>query len=137
MRAGPPITLTVPVQTYAGVAVRMEPVGTDGDIRVVVELHHREPGLCLTLMVADAPEDVAADWEAWGEALNLPLLVIGADGRVEAPEGRASPLATARPKPRRRHSFFKGRRSRFLRRRKPGHFDQIEHLAGREIIARN
>lgn len=137
MRAGPPITFTIPVRSYSGVAVRMEPVGTDGEIRVTLELLHQEEGFCLPLLSSDNPEDVALDWQAWGHALNLPLLIVGADGRIDAPLEETGPLKVARAKPRRRHSFFKGRRSRFLRRRKPGAIGRTELLAGREIIARN
>ena len=89
------------------------------------------------LIVADEPEDVAADWQAWGRALNLPLLVVAEDGTVRAP---------ARP-PRR-----PGRRRRqappppFLLRRPPPALPDPPQarphgrsgaLAGREIIARD
>jgi hypothetical protein len=137
MRAGPPVTFSIPVRSYSGVAVHMQPVGHDGTIRVTVELLHREAAFCLPLLSADTPEDVASDWQAWGRALNLPLLIVGEDGTIDAPIERIGSLAVARAKPRRRHSFFKGRRSRFLRRRKPGVCASSERLSGREIIARN
>ncbi|HZP19525.1 MAG TPA: DUF6101 family protein [Bauldia sp.] len=137
MRSGPALTFTVPVNTFSGVAVRMEPVGTNGDLRVILELRHPEPGLSLRILTASEPADVAADWEAWGKALNLPLLIVTPDGAVETAEDTGEGLRTGRPKPRRRYAFFKGRRSRFLRRRKPGFFREIERISGREIIARN
>ena len=110
--------------------------------------HRRDPGassncstsdtwLTLPLVVADDPEDVAADWQAWGHALNLPLLVVGQDGSVSGPLAQIGGLVTTIAKPRRRHSFFAGRRPRFLTRRKTGHGRSTEQLAGREIIARN
>lgn len=135
--AGPPLTLTVPLKSYRGIAVRMEPADMAGHVRVFVELLHVDPALTLPLIVGDEPEDVAADWQAWGHALNLPLLVIGQDGSVSAPLGELGGIVASRPRPRRRHSFFAGRRPRFLTRRKPGHAHRTEHLAGREIIARN
>jgi len=135
MRAGPPVTFAVPVKNYAGVAVRMEAVGDAGDLRVIVELLHRDPGLSLPLVVADEPEGVAADWQAWAEVLDLPLLVVADDGRVNTPRMRIGALTIKRPKPRRRHSFFAGRRPRFLTRRKIGRWSIVEHLEGREIIA--
>ena len=107
-------------------------------MRAFVELLHRDPALTLPLVVADEPEDIAADWQAWGRALNLPLLVIGQDGSVSAaarPDRRRRRLR--RPKPRRRHSFFAGRRPRFLTRRKTGRGRPTERFEGREIIARN
>jgi Family of unknown function (DUF6101) len=137
MRSGPPITFAVPVSTYDGVAVRMEAIGTEGELRVTVELLHRDPGLSLPLIVASEPEDVAEDWQAWGRALNLPLLLVGENGRVDTPIKKLGALTIGRARVRRRHSLFKGRRPRFLRRRKTGWFPTIERLTFREIIARN
>jgi len=131
----PAVTVSVPVKSYAGVAVRMAATDAAGGLEVVVELLHSDPQLTLPLIVADEPEDIAADWQAWGQALNLPLLVIEQDGTVKAPLERIGGLVLGAPKPRRRHSFFAGRRPRFLARRKPGRFSVIEVLAGREIIA--
>lgn len=135
--AGPPFTQTVPLTSYRGVAVRMEAAGAGGHVRVFVELLHADPALTLPLIVGDEPEDVAADWQAWGRALNLPLLVIGQDGSVSAPLGPVGGIVMSRPRPRRRHSFFAGRRPRFLSRRKTGHAQETERLSFREIIARN
>ncbi len=133
-RAGPP--LTVPLTSYRGVAVRMEPAGVAGEVRVFVELLHKDPSLTLPLIAGDTPEDVAADWQAWGRALKLPLLVIGQDGSVSAPLDDLVGIMAGPPKPRRRYSFFAGRRPRFLTRRKTGHSRPTETLTGREIIAR-
>jgi hypothetical protein len=135
--AAPPLTLTVPLESYRGVAVRMEPAGTGGQVRVFVELLHQDPALTLLLIVGEEPEDVAADWQAWGRALNLPLLVVGQDGSVSAPLGDLGGVIAGPPRPRRRYSFFAGRRPRFLTRRKTGHSQATERLSGREIIARN
>jgi hypothetical protein len=131
----PAVTVSIPVKSYAGVAVRMAATDAAGGIEVVVELLHRDPQLTLPLIVAGEPEDVAADWQAWGRALNLPLLVVEQDGTVRAPLDRVGALVVGEAKPRRRHSFFAGRRPRFLARRKPGRPGVPEVLAGREIIA--
>ncbi len=135
--AGPPFTLTVPLSSYRGVSVRMEATATTGNVRVFVELLHKDPALTLLLTVGDEPEDVAADWQAWGRTLKLPLLVIGQDGSVSEPLGDLGGVITGPPRPRRRYSFFAGRRPRFLTRRKTGHSHPTEQLSGREIIARN
>ena len=135
--AGPTVTQTIPLTSYRGVAVRMEPAGADGHVQIFVELLHTDPALTLPLILGEMPEDVAADWQAWGRALNLPLLVIGQDGSVSAPLGDFGGIVTSRPRPRRRHSFFAGRRPRFLTRRKTGHARPTEQLSFREIIARN
>jgi hypothetical protein len=137
MRAGGAATFAVPVSAYAGVSVRVVPAGEDGDIRVFVELMHRDPALTLPLVVADEPEDAAADWLAWGKALNLPLLVVEQDGTVRSPVERMGGLVVSKPGPRRNRSLFRGRRSRAIRHRRPGRRDGLEQLAGREIIARD
>ena len=129
------MTIRMPISAFDGVAVRMTPVGTDGDIEVAVELMHSDPGLSLPLMIADDPADVAADWQAWGDALQLPLLLAGADGTIVEAGGQDEKPASIRPKPRRRHSFFADRRPRFLTRRKTGRSGPLERVNGREIIA--
>lgn len=134
---GAPLTYRMPLKTFDGVAVRMIPIGHAGDIEVIVELMHRDPALSLPLMIADDPADVAADWQAWGRTLGLPLLVVGQDGTITTPVDHIGAVTLQMPKPRRRHSFFANRRPRFLTRRKPGHAGTAEILVGREITARD
>ena len=136
MDDGPARTMAVPLAAYRGVAVRMDAIGDNGDVRAFVELLHAESALTLLLASSDTPEDLAGDWQAWGRTLDLPLLVVGQDGSVSAPLlNRGATMAP--PKPRRRHSYFAKRRPRFLTRRKTGRPDLMERLTGREIIARN
>jgi hypothetical protein len=118
------------------VAVRMEAIGNNGDVRAFVELLHAESALTLLLASSDTPEDLAGDWQAWGRTLDLPLLVVGQDGSVSVPLLNRG-VTIAPPKPRRRHSYFAKRRPRFLTRRKTGRPELMERLSGREIIARN
>ena len=129
-------TLTVPLAAYRGVAVRMEAIGDNGDVRAFVELLHADPTLTLQLAMTDDPEEIAGDWQAWGRTLNLPLLIVGQDGSVGAPLAQTG-IRMARPKPRRRHSYFAKRRPRFLTRRKTGRPELMQTLTGREIIARD
>jgi len=127
-------TLDVPVSAYRGVAVRMSAEGDQGNLRVVLELMHGDPTLSLALAVAGEPEDVAADWVAWGRALALPLLFVEQDGTVSTPGGGVAGVGLT---PRRGGVPFRGRRSRFARRRKTGASGVAERLDGREIIARD
>jgi hypothetical protein len=133
---GPTMEVAVPLAAYRGVAVRMVSTGDNGEVRAFVELLHADRTLTLTLAESDTPENLAADWQAWGRALNLPLLVVGQDGSVGEPLERFG-LEAARPKPRRYHSYFAKRRPRFLTRRKTGVSGNAERISGREIIARN
>ena len=128
-------TLAVPLSAYAGVAVRLEPAD-GGGLRAIVELLHDDPALTVRLVVADEPETVEADWQAWGRALNLPLIVVAPDGTVTASAEASGGLRIAPATPRRGHAFFGARRPRFLVRRKPGRRELMVKIAGREIIAR-
>jgi len=131
---GAPLTVCLPVSAFEGVAVRMTPLGDNGDIEVVIELRHRDPALCLPLVVADDPAEVADAWRTWGEALGLPLLLVHPDGSAATVENATAPRPSY---PRRRHSFFADRRPRFLTRRKRGRTVDFARLTAREIIARD
>ena len=130
-------TLDVPVSAYRGVAVRMFTEGED-NLRVVIELMHRDPALSLPLVVAGEPEEAAADWIAWGQALNLPLLVVEQDGTVSSPADRRRRCRRAASRARggaarlsaaaARASHGGGRSARY---------SAVERLEGREIIARD
>ena len=128
-------TLDLPVKAYRGVAVRMFAEGEEGNLRVVVELLHRDPALCLPLLVADEPAEAAADWIAWGQILKMPLLFIDQDGTVSYPAGKPGGLFGCTSGQRRGGVPFRGRRSRFARRRKAGTHHTLERIAVDEIIA--
>ena len=135
--AGLAAAVSVPLAAYRGVAVRMEAIGDNGDVRGFVELLHADPTLTLGLAMSEEPEEIATDWQAWARALHLPLLIIGQDGSVGEPLAQLGGVILGPPKPRRRHSFFAGRRPRFLTRRKPGRPERMVMVHGREIIARD
>ncbi len=133
-RAG--AAVAVPLAEYRGVAVRMEPVGNDGSVRGFVELLHVDADFTLPLAINDDPNSISDDWQAWGRALHLPLLIIGQDGSVGEPLHDTGGVHMGPPKPRRRHSFFAKRRPRFLTRRKTGHVDAVRVVFGDEIFGR-
>lgn len=133
-------TVTCPVRAFRGVAVRMtvDPV-TDG-VRTTIELMHRDPDMSLPLVSVDDlgnAEDVAADWQAWGKALDLPLLIVEGDGGVREAMARPGALGVAPAKARRMVSSLTRRRPRFLKRRKTGVKAEVATIEGREIIARD
>ncbi|MCX5497371.1 DUF6101 family protein [Kaistia dalseonensis] len=137
---GIPATLSYPVSAFRGVAVRMKVEPETGDVSAVIELMHRDPCMTLPLAVAgdlgDA-EDVAADWQAWGKALGLPLLIVEGDGTVREALSQLGGLVVNPVKARRIVSSLSRRRPRFLKRRKTGIQGETELLTGREIIARD
>ena len=101
----------------------------------LIELVHDDGELSLLLARCERPEDVADDWQAWGQALGLPLLVTMPDGTV-MPYEQAEQTDLGQPPPRKRHGYLAGRRPRFLTRRKLGGHDNVIVVDFREIIAR-
>lgn len=132
--SGLPLTLSLPIEVYEGIAVRVEPEGAFGLV-ATVELLHRDPGLSVPLAVTRDMEEAAGDWHAWSETLKLPLILIEADGALtKVPTATAIPLDC--PAPRRRTGLLANRRPRFLVRRQTGRRGPMPVLSGwREIIA--
>ncbi|WP_181705927.1 DUF6101 family protein [Chthonobacter rhizosphaerae] len=132
--SGLPLTLSLPLEAYEGVAVRVVPEGALG-VTASVELMHRDPALSLPLLVTRDMEAAAEDWQAWAKALKMPMLVVGLDGLATA-VATADAIPMDRPLPRRRINQFRNRRPRFLVRRKTGAKGPLPVLRGlREIIA--
>lgn len=132
--SGLPLTLSLPIAAYEGIAVRLAAEGALGLV-ATVELLHRDPQLCLPLAVTRDIDDAACDWRAWSDALSLPMFLIEADGRVvRVQKPTEVPLDAAMP--RRRTGLLAHRRPRFLTRRRVGKTGPMPVLTGwREIIA--
>lgn len=131
------MTVTLPVSAYRGVAVRLDPVaGGSGYVAEILLLHHDE-ALNLTLHRAETTDELVDIWQGWGDALGLPLMAFDGDGRVQTVI-LGDLLTSHAPLPRRKGSFFAGRRPRFLTRRKVGLSGRMGvHRGEREIIARD
>lgn len=137
--SGARMKLQLPVSAYRGVAVRLaEPAQARADA-VEVVLVHADPGLSVPLFSAGDTADVVAEWQRWGNALAMPLLISQPDGSLREAFERMGGVALGKPGPRRRRrSALRARRPQALMRRRPG-----RALAGqpvyreREIIARN
>lgn len=134
--SGLPIAIALPPSAFSGVAARAMEDG-EGQVTVTLELHHRDPKLCVPLLVASDLYDVAADWRGWSELFSLPMLMIEADGSVAPLEETLGKVRASQPLGRRRGGSQKGRRPRFLARRKPGGLGVRMIVAGEEIIARH
>lgn len=132
-----PRRISVPISAYRGIAARVEAIGVTGSIQVTLELLHFDKSLSVVLMQADDMDDVVADWQAWSRQFGLPLLMIEPDGTVRKISGAANRAQIGQPGPRRRSSVLRGRRPRFLMRRRPGLRAEPPVWSGeREIIAR-
>jgi hypothetical protein len=136
-RSGLPMTIALPPTAFKGVAARAMESG-DGDVTVTLELFHQDPKLCVPLLVATDLFDVAADWRGWSELFHLPMLMVEADGRVTPLEETLGAVRAAQPSSRRSGSSpNRGRRPRFLAKRKPGGLGMRMVVSGEEIIARD
>lgn len=116
--SGLPLTVSLPIRAYDGVAVRLAPEA-DGGLVASVELMHRDPALTLPLAVTRDMDEAAADWQRWSDALGLPMLLVEVDGSVDS-LGASGTWEMGTPAPRRRSSLPADRRPRFLVRRKIG-----------------
>jgi len=134
------MALNLPVASYLGVAIRIEPPTPEAAGAVAVVLEHRDPALSLPLYRADDGDDIVAEWQAWGCALARPLLVADADGRLREPFEHVGAVRIDTPiARRRRRSVLKVRRPTQPLRRRVGVMPEtpVVHRDEREIIARN
>lgn len=135
---GMTMALNLPLRSFLGVALHLQPPVDEATGTVAVMLEHRDPALSLPLYTATDGLDIVAEWRSWACVLGLPLLIGLQDGalreafpqlgtlRVDAPAGR-----------RRRRNAIRHRRPRFLLRRQPGRSGlRTVHRGEREIIAR-
>jgi len=137
---GMAMAVNLPIASYLGVVLRIEPPVGAADSTVALVLEHRDGALSLQLYRADDSTDVVAEWQSWARVLKLPLLIAEADGRLREPFERIGALRVTAPLPRRRkHSTIKARRPSIFLRRKPGRGlgRAAVHQGEREIIARN
>jgi hypothetical protein len=131
----------LPMATYRGVAIRMEPPAPEaatGAITIVLE--HRDPALSLELYRAADGTDIVAEWQVWGRVLGVPLLVAESDGELREPFERLGTVEIAAPiARRRRHSALRGRRPSILLRRRTGFTSgaPVVHRGEHEMIARD
>lgn len=136
--SGARMKLQLPVSAYRGVAVRVGEHASRAGDTVDVVLVHADPALSVPLVSMANADDVVADWQLWGQALCLPLLIEGHDGAMREAFPRLGAVRLGRPGPRRRRrSTLKDPRPAALMRRKActGLAGQPVHHE-REIIAR-
>lgn len=134
--SGLPITIALPARAFRGVAARALEDDT-GEVTVTLELLHNDPMLSVPLLVAHDLDDVAADWRAWAEFYQLPMLLIEADGVARTlEESLGAAIKTQPPRDRRKGRPSRMRRPRFLARRKAGNLGVRLVIDGEEIIAR-
>lgn len=112
------MAVNVRVSDFLGIALR--PLD-DAQMLVLV---HRDPSLTIPLCVSADNDEIASAWQMWSETFALPQLQD----------------TTKEPAPRRRrHNAIRGRRPRFLMRRKTGDLLPTANIYRdeREIVARD
>jgi Family of unknown function (DUF6101) len=134
------MAVNLPVRSYLGVVLRLEPPRGGARSAVTLVLEHRDAALSLPLYRAEDTIDVVAEWQSWARVLRLPLLVAEADGRLREPFACIGALRIDDALPRRRQrGAVKHRRPSILLRRRAGSplAGAPVHRGEREIIARN
>ncbi len=100
------------------------------DTRHVIRLLHRDAGLSIDVEEFDTFETAEEYGDRLANFLDLPAMMMAGAPGSDAPRKPAAPR-------RRRGLPIRGRRPRFLMRRRPGADGATEKVEGREIIARN
>src|SRR6476659_4403746 len=99
----------------------------------------RDPTLTLPLFVTSRPDEALAEWRAWGQVLDVPLLLAEQRGSSATATAQLDRLDVERPRPRRRRrSALKTRRPSILLKRATGKITNVTPIqhGEREIIAR-
>jgi hypothetical protein len=137
--AGGKMTISLPLSSYYGVAIRLQPPTRAEHGCAAIVLEHPDPQFSVTLNRAADVRDIASQWQCWGQALELPLLVVDSDGSLREPFAsngsiQMGPIVCSR----RSRSALKRRRGLQRLRRRTGSlaFASV-HRGEREIIARN
>jgi hypothetical protein len=134
------MAVNLPVAAYRGVLIRMEPTTVNAPGAIAVVLEHADPALSLTLCRAADGSDMVAEWQCWGRALGIPLLVEESDGSLREPFEHIGGVRVGIPiSRRRRRSTLNSRRPSKPLRRGGGALPRLPnvHHGEREIIARN
>jgi hypothetical protein len=83
--AGGKMTISLPLSSYYGVAIRLQPPTRAEHGCAAIVLEHPDPQFSVTLNRAADVRDIASQWQCWGQALELPLLVVDSDGSLREP----------------------------------------------------
>ncbi len=131
-----PTNVTLPARLFRGVVARATETGPESAL-VTLELMHDDPALTVPLTVNHDLYAVARDWQAWSDLLDLPMMMVEADGIARTLEDSARAVIMNGSHERRHHAMFTERRPRFLARRRLGNLGVRLRVDGDEIIARD
>ncbi|GHB22113.1 hypothetical protein GCM10007094_07830 [Pseudovibrio japonicus] len=117
---GLPLTLTVPLGSYSGIAAKVSVNEMSGELDYQIILLHRDHALSIPLYLNTDMDLTADHWEAWSNALALPLLTLDDDGTCKLARLGLSACSQGEALPRRKLRALTERRPRFLVVRKTG-----------------
>lgn len=118
----------------AGVALRLD-AGAEASDAFDIALVDGA-GQSLMVLGPFSEDDVVAVWRSLAGSSGLPLMLQGADGALQNPFPQIGSVRLGEVRIRRLYGFLKGRRPRFLVRRKPGRLQRRPRIhCEREIIA--
>ena len=117
----------------AGVALRVDPRADESEaFEVTVVDAEARPLLVLGPFGED---DVVAVWRSLAVTSGLPLVLQDGEGALQTPFPQIGPVRLGDVHVRRLHGLLKGRRPRFLVRRKPSRLPRRPHIhCEREIV---
>ena len=118
-KSGVAIKIKVPVDEFIGVAVSTA-ITAEGVLSSAIELVHGDPDLNYRVFEEIGNSCVVAEWQNWGKKLRLPLFIRAGDGSLLPYSQQVDGLMLGGVTGRRKLMSERGRRPRFLTRRKPG-----------------
>lgn len=125
---GLPLTLTVPLGSYSGIAAKVSVNEMSGKLDYQVILLHRDHALSIPLYMSTDMELTADHWEAWSNVLMLPLLTLDSDGTCKLARLGLNTCSQGEALPRRKLRALTERRPRFLVMRKTGKPSPLQKL---------
>src|SRR5258708_36202028 len=94
------MALNMPLAAYDGISLQLVPGHGRADDVLAVVLEHSDPALTLPLFLTSRPDEALAEWRAWSQLLNVPLLLADQSARPRHMRHMGH-LRVARPLPRR------------------------------------
>lgn len=135
LNCGLPVSIALPVKSFIGVGARAVETA-DGNVCATLELHHNDPDLSVPLLVAGDLDDIAADWHSWSRLMQLPMLILEAQGKASPVQKMLGEIMVDPALDRRKRFGSLKHRPWFLRRRKPGVVGPVIRISGKELISR-
>lgn len=94
---GMPMALNLPLSAFRGIAIRLSGKPDESPSSIAIVLEHGDPALSLPLFSSPEIDDIVEEWQSWGRALGLPLLVRTATAACASRSRGSARCAVKRP----------------------------------------